>query len=279
MSCFEYLGENGFETIYLKPNAAGLIEVEQLQSVIDSSVGLVSVMMVNNEIGTVQDIQAIGGLLKGRGIVFHVDAAQSAGKVPIDIEQMSVDLMSFSGHKIYGPKGIGALYVRRKPRIRLQPMIHGGGHENGMRSGTLATQQIAGMGMAFEIAYSEMQDEHKRLVGLRDKLWQGIKSLKGVSINGCMEQRVAGNLNLCFEGVGGDSLLLTLRDLAVSTTSACSSASVQPSYVLSAIGLTDTQAHSSLRLSLGRFTTEKEVEKAIALINTQVTRLHEISPL
>lgn len=271
------LEKEDFDVTYLDPMPNGLLDLNELEKAIKPETILVSIMHVNNEIGVIQDITAIGELLKGRGILFHVDAAQSAGKVAIDVNAMQVDLMSLSGHKIYGPKGIGVLYVRRKPRVRLEPLIYGGGHEGGMRSGTLATHQIVGMAEALMIANQFPTIESDRLLQLRNKLLNGIKSLKGLSLNGDKVKRIPGNLSLCFHGVDGDSLLLALRELAISTTSACSSASVQPSYVLKAIGLCDEDAHSSVRLSLGRFTTETDVERAVTIINQQVSRLHEIS--
>lgn len=236
-------------------------------------------MHVNNEIGVIQDIASIGELLRNRGIIFHVDAAQSAGKLPIDLSQLSVDLMSFSAHKNYGPKGVGALYVRHKPRIRLQPLSYGGGHEGGLRSGTLPTHQIVGMGEAFAIAETDRIPEQTRILNLRKQLWDGIRHLPAIKLNGHEHRRIAGNLNVSFVGLNGDSLLFALSELAISTTSACSSASIQPSYVLRAIGLTDTEAQSTIRLSIGRFTSEVQIKKAIDIICRQVSRLHELSPL
>lgn len=270
------LEQEGFEVTYLTPKADGLLCLDELEQAIRPDTVLASIMHVNNEIGVIQDISAISAVLKQKGVLLHVDAAQSAGKLAIDVNAMGIDLMSISGHKIYGPKGIGVLYVRRQPRTRLMPLIHGGGHENGLRSGTLATHQIVGMAEALAIAVDMMEQESSRIKTLKQKLFNGIKSLPGVSLNGHATERVAGNLNLCFSGVDGDSLLLALRELAVSTTSACSSASVQPSYVLKAIGLSDNDAHSSVRMSLGRYTTEACVDKAIAVINQQVARLHQI---
>jgi cysteine desulfurase len=234
---------------------------------------------VNNEIGVIQDIAAIGEMTRARKILFHVDAAQSAGKVPIDLERMKVDLMSLSAHKIYGPKGMGALYVRRKPRVRLEAQMHGGGHERGMRSGTLATHQIVGMGEAFRIAREEMAAENERVLSLRRRLWDGLKGMEQVVLNGDEENRVAGNLNLSFAFVEGESLIMALKDLAVSSGSACTSASLEPSYVLRALGREDELAHSSIRFTLGRFTTAEEVDYAIARIREQVDRLRELSPL
>ena len=236
-------------------------------------------MHVNNEIGVVQDIEAIGEMTRPRKILFHVDAAQSAGKVPIDLETLKVDLMSFSAHKIYGPKGIGALYVRRKPRVRLEAQMHGGGHERGMRSGTLPTHQIVGMGEAFRLAQEEMATENERVLSLRNRLWDGIKDMEEVYLNGDEDQRVAGNLNVSFAFVEGESLIMALKDLAVSSGSACTSASLEPSYVLRALGREDELAHSSIRFTLGRFSTAEEVDYAIAKIRGEVDRLRELSPL
>lgn len=279
LDSFYQLEKEGFQVTYLDPEHDGLLDRNKLENALREDTILVSVMHVNNEIGVVQDIAAIGELLRNKGIVFHVDAAQSAGKVPIDLSTLPVDLMSFSAHKMYGPKGIGALYVRHKPRIRLQPQTFGGGHEGGLRSGTLATHQIVGLGEAFALAEKERVDEQARLLSYRQKLWTGIKLLPGIQLNGHEQQRIAGNLNMSFSRLDGDSLLLGLRDLALSTTSACTSASIQPSYVLRAIGLSDDLAQSSIRLSIGRFTSEEQIDYAIALICAQVNRLHEISPI
>lgn len=279
LDSFHQLEKEGFEVTYLEPEPDGLLDLSQLEHALRRDTILVSIMHVNNEIGVIQDIAAIGALLRNKGIIFHVDAAQSAGKLPIDLHQLSVDLMSFSAHKNYGPKGIGVLYVRHKPRIRLQAQTFGGGHEGGLRSGTLATHQIVGMGAAFALAENTRVAEQNRILNYRKQLWNGIKHLPGIRLNGHEYHRVAGNLNFSVPGLDGDSLLLALKDLAVSTTSACSSASVQPSYVLKALGLSDELAHSSIRLSLGRFTTEEQIQQAIAIILTQVNRLREISPL
>jgi cysteine desulfurase len=273
------LEREGFEITYLDPETNGLIDLNKLQAALRDDTILVSIMHVNNEIGVIQDIEAIGELTRSRKILFHVDAAQSAGKVPIDLERLKVDLMSFSAHKIYGPKGIGALYVRRKPRVRLEAQMHGGGHERGMRSGTLATHQIVGMGEAFRIAGEEMAAENERVLGLRNRLWDGIQDMEEVYLNGDEEQRVAGNLNVSFAYVEGESLIMALKDLAVSSGSACTSASLEPSYVLRALGREDELAHSSLRFTLGRFTTVEEVDYAIQKIHTEVGRLRELSPL
>ncbi len=274
-----HLEREGFEVTYLDPEPNGLIDLTKLEHSLRDDTILVSIMHVNNEIGVIQDIAAIGELTRDRKIFFHVDAAQSAGKVPIDLETMKVDLLSLSAHKIYGPKGIGALYVRRKPRVRLEAQMHGGGHERGMRSGTLATHQIVGMGEAFRIAREEMAQENERILQLRRRLWDGLRDLEAVYLNGDEEQRVAGNLNLSFAFVEGESLIMGLKDLAVSSGSACTSASLEPSYVLRALGREDELAHSSIRFTLGRFTTQEEVDYAIEKVRAQVNRLRELSPL
>ncbi|HAZ7571855.1 IscS subfamily cysteine desulfurase [Legionella sp. PATHC032] len=279
LDSFHQLEKEGFQVTYLNPESDGLLDLEKLESALRPDTVLVSIMHVNNEIGVIQDIASIGELLRNRGIIFHVDAAQSAGKLPIDLSQLSVDLMSFSAHKNYGPKGVGALYVRHKPRIRLQALSYGGGHEGGLRSGTLPTHQIVGMGEAFAIAEAERIPEQARILNLRKQLWDGIRHLPAIKLNGNEHRRIAGNLNVSFVGLNGDSLLFALSELAISTTSACSSASIQPSYVLRAIGLTDTEAQSTMRLSIGRFTSEVQIKKAIDIICTQVSRLHELSPL
>lgn len=273
------LEREGYEVTYLDPDAEGLTSVQAIAEVLRDDTTLVSIMHVNNEIGVVNDIAAIGELCRERGVVFHVDAAQSAGKVPIDLQVMKVDLMSFSAHKIYGPKGMGALYVRRKPRVRLEAQIHGGGHERGMRSGTLATHQIVGMGEAFRIAKAEMTVENARILALRDRLWAGLKSIEAAHLNGSLVHRVAGNLNVSFAYVEGESLIMALKDLAVSSGSACTSASLEPSYVLRALGLEDELAHSSLRFSIGRFTTQEEVDYTIEKVRAAVAKLRELSPL
>ncbi|MDX1836627.1 IscS subfamily cysteine desulfurase [Legionella taurinensis] len=272
------LKKEGFTVTCLPPEPDGLLSLERLKAALTPETILVSVMHVNNETGVIQDITAIGDLLKDKGIIFHVDAAQSVGKLPVDLEHMPVGLMSLSSHKNYGPKGIGALYIRHKPRLRLLPLSYGGGHEQGLRSGTLATHQIVGMGEAFYLGEQTRVAEQARLLAMRQRLWQGIKHLPGIRLNGHEHQRIAGNLNLTFKGIEGETLLLALRELALSTASACSSASNQPSYVLKALGLSDEDAYSSIRLSLGRFTTEADIEKAIHTICQQVTRLHEIVP-
>ncbi|SEA32862.1 cysteine desulfurase IscS [Microbulbifer marinus] len=273
------LEREGFEVTYLNPRADGIVYPEQVEEALREDTILVSLMHVNNEIGVVNDIAAIGELCRSRKVIFHVDAAQSAGKLPIDLQELKVDLMSFSAHKVYGPKGIGALYVRRKPRVRIEAQMHGGGHERGMRSGTLPTHQIVGMGEAFRIAKEEMAAETERLLSLRNRFWDHIKDMEEVHINGSVEQRVAGNLNVSFAFVEGESLIMSLRDLAISSGSACTSASLEPSYVLRALGVNDELAHSSLRFSFGRFTSEQDVDTAAAEVRKAVEKLRELSPL
>ena len=259
--------------------ANGLIDLDVLAAAIRPDTILISLMHVNNEIGVVQDIGAIGEMARQRKIIFHVDAAQSAGKVDIDLGQLKVDLMSFSAHKIYGPKGMGALYVRRKPRVRLEAQMLGGGHERGMRSGTLATHQIVGMGEAFQIAKQEMKEENARLMMLRNRLWNGLRDMEEVYLNGDLEHRVAGNLNVSFNLVEGESLIMALKDIAASSGSACTSASLEPSYVLRALGREDELAHSSIRFSIGRYTTVEEIDYTVALVREKVNKLRELSPL
>jgi cysteine desulfurase len=273
------LEREGFEVTYLDPEPNGLVDMDKLVAAIRPDTILISVMHVNNEIGVIQDIAAIGEMCRERKILFHVDAAQSTGKVPIDLQTTKVDLMSFSAHKTYGPKGIGALFVRRKPRIRLEAQMHGGGHERGMRSGTMATHQIVGMGEAFRIAKEEMAAENERLMMLRNKLWNGIKDMEAVYLNGDMEHRIAGNLNVSFAYVEGESLIMALKDMAVSSGSACTSASLEPSYVLRALGLNDELAHSSIRFTMGRFTTEAEIDYVIGVIRNAIEKLRDMSPL
>ena len=273
------LEREGFEVSYLDVQPDGLLDLERFKDQLRSDTVLVSVMMVNNEIGVIQDIPAIGRICRERGIVFHVDAAQATGKLPIDLATLPVDLMSFSAHKTYGPKGVGALYVRRKPRIRLEAQIHGGGHERGMRSGTLPTHQIVGMGEAFRLAREEMGVENERIRMLRDRLWGGIAQLEEVFLNGDFEQRVPHNLNVSFNYVEGESLIMAIKDIAVSSGSACTSASLEPSYVLRALGRSDELAHSSIRFSVGRFTSEEEVDFAVQLIRSKVEKLRAMSPL
>ncbi|HGS5292556.1 IscS subfamily cysteine desulfurase [Vibrio cholerae] len=273
------LEREGFEVTYLDPESNGLLDLAKLEAAMRDDTILVSIMHVNNEIGVVQDIAAIGELCRSRKVVFHVDAAQSAGKVAMDVQEMKVDLISLSAHKAYGPKGIGALYVRRKPRIRLEAQMHGGGHERGFRSGTLPTHQIVGMGEAFRIAKEELQQDYDHALKLRNRLLDGIKDMEAVTINGDLDQRVPHNLNVSFAFVEGESLLMALKDLAVSSGSACTSASLEPSYVLRALGLNDELAHSSIRFSFGRFTTEAEIDYAIELIRVAVDKLRAMSPL
>lgn len=273
------LEREGFEVTYLEPMPNGLFTLEMIENAMRDDTILVSMMHVNNEIGVIQDIKGLGELCRSRKILLHVDAAQSVGKVEIDVEAMKIDLLSLSAHKIYGPKGIGALYVRRKPRVRIEAQMHGGGHERGMRSGTLATHQIVGMGEAFRIAKEEMASEGQRVMALRQRLWDGLKDIEAVYLNGDLEQRVSGNLNVSFAYVEGESLIMALKDLAVSSGSACTSASLEPSYVLRALGLNDELAHSSIRFSIGRFTTEEEIDYAVKLIRDSIGRLREMSPL
>ncbi|EMI3314638.1 TPA: IscS subfamily cysteine desulfurase [Proteus mirabilis] len=273
------LEREGFEVTYLAPKSDGLIDLKELEAAMRDDTILVSIMHVNNEIGVVQDIAAIGELCRSKGIIYHVDATQSVGKLPIDLSKLKVDLLSLSAHKVYGPMGIGALYVRRKPRIRLEAQMHGGGHERGMRSGTLAVHQIVGMGEAYRILKEEMVDETKRLNELRLRLWNGIKDIEEVYINGSLEHTAPNILNVSFNYVEGESLMMALKDLAVSSGSACTSASLEPSYVLRALGLTDELAHSSIRFSLGRFTTEEEIDYAIEQIHSAIGRLRDLSPL
>jgi cysteine desulfurase len=269
----------GFEATYLAPQDNGLITIEQLEAAIRPDTILVSVMLVNNEIGVIQPIDAIGELCRSKGIVFHCDAAQATGKVHIDLEKSKVDLMTFTAHKTYGPKGIGALYVRRKPRIRIEAQMHGGGHERGLRSGTLPTHQIAGMGEAFRIAKEEMDSELARITALRDRLAKGLLQIEEVYVNGDMDHRVPHNLNVSFNYVEGESLIMAIKDIAVSSGSACTSASLEPSYVLRALGRSDELAHSSIRFTIGRFSTEADIDFAIDLLKSKVHKLRELSPL
>jgi cysteine desulfurase len=273
------LEREGFEVTYLEPLSNGLLEINVFKDAIREDTILASIMHVNNEIGVIQDIQSIGDVCREHKIFFHVDAAQSVGKISIDLASLPVDLMSFSAHKIYGPKGMGALYVSRKPRVRLEAQMHGGGHERGMRSGTLATHQIVGMGEAFAIAKAEMLEEGKKIKQLRDRLLEGFSDMEEVVINGDIEQRVPGNLNISFNYVEGESLMMAISDVAVSSGSACTSASLEPSYVLRALGRSDELAHSSIRFSIGRYTTEKDVDDAIRLVREKVEKLRDLSPL
>ncbi len=273
------LEREGYEITYLDVEPNGLIDLKKFRAALREDTILASVMHVNNEIGVIQDIASIGEICRENKVIFHVDGAQSAGKVQIDVQAVKVDLMSFSAHKIYGPKGVGALYVRRKPRIRLEAQMHGGGHERGMRSGTLATHQLVGMGDAFRIAREEMDEDNERLMQLRDRLWDGLKDMEEVYLNGDLEQRIAGNLNISFNYVEGESLMMALKNMAVSSGSACTSASLEPSYVLRALGRDDELAHSSIRFTIGRFTTMEEIEYVIEMMREQVQRLRELSPL
>ncbi len=273
------LEREGFAVTYMDVRDDGLLDLKALESALRPDTICVSVMYVNNEIGVIQDIPAIGEMCRSRGIVFHVDAAQATGKVVVDLAALKVDLMSFSGHKTYAPKGIGALYVRRKPRVRLEAQMHGGGHERGLRSGTLPTHQIVGMGEAFRLAHAEMATENERIRMLRDRLWKGLSQIEEVYINGDLEQRVPHNLNVSFNFVEGESLIMAIKDVAVSSGSACTSASLEPSYVLRALGRSDELAHSSIRFSVGRFTTEEEIDYTVDLLQRKVAKLRSMSPL
>jgi cysteine desulfurase len=273
------LEREGFEITYLDPDKNGLIQPQAVADALRDDTTVVSIMHVNNELGTLNDIAAIGKLCRENKVFFHLDAAQSAGKTAIDVEAMQVDMMSFSAHKIYGPKGIGALYVRRKPRVRIEAQMHGGGHERGMRSGTLPTHQIVGMGAAFKLGAEVLADESARITALRKRLWDGVSDMQEVYLNGSEQQHVPGIINISFAYVEGESLIMALRDLAVSSGSACTSASLEPSYVLRALGLNDEMAHSSIRFSIGRYTSEKDVDDAIAKVRHAVEKLRELSPL
>ncbi len=273
------LERQGFEVTYLSTKSDGLLDLEQFKAAIRPDTILASVMYVNNEIGVIQDIPTLGEICREKGIIFHVDAAQATGKVAIDLQKLKVDLMSFSAHKTYGPKGIGALYVRRKPRVRVEAQMHGGGHERGMRSGTLAPHQCVGMGEAFRIAREEMATENDRIRMLRDKLLKGFQEMEEVYVNGDMDNRVPHNLNISFNFVEGESLIMAIKDVAVSSGSACTSASLEPSYVLKALGRSDELAHSSIRFTIGRFTTEEEVAYTIDLLKGKIAKLRELSPL
>lgn len=273
------LEREGYEATFLDPEPNGLVDLEKLKAAMRDDTVLVSVMLVNNEIGVIQDIEAIGNLCREKGIIFHVDAAQATGKVDIDLAKLPVDLMSFSAHKTYGPKGIGALYVRRKPRVRIEAQMHGGGHERGMRSGTLAPHQIVGMGEAFKIAREEMHEENKRITELRDRLLKGLTEIEEVYVNGDLDQRVPHNLNISFNYVEGESLIMAVKGIAVSSGSACTSASLEPSYVLRALGRSDELAHSSIRFSIGRFTTIEDIDYTVELVKSKIDKLRELSPL
>ena len=279
IDAFRELERIGYEATYLTPEPNGLINIEKFKAAIRPDTVLASVMFVNNEIGVIQDIHSLGNICREHNVIFHVDAAQATGKVDIDLTKLPVDVMSFSAHKTYGPKGIGALYVRRKPRIRLQAQMHGGGHERGMRSGTLATHQIVGMGEAFKIAKEEMHDENKRIKKLHDQLLQGLTEIEEVYVNGDLNHRVPHNLNISFNYVEGESLIMAIKDIAVSSGSACTSASLEPSYVLRALGRSDELAHSSIRFSIGRYTTEEDINHAIDLLKQKIGKLRELSPL
>ena len=273
------LEREGFTVTYLDPNEFGIITPKQIEEAIQEDTVLISIMHINNELGTVNDIQAIGSLARSKGIFFHVDAAQSTGKVAIDLRELEIDLMSFSAHKTYGPKGVGALFVSRKPRVRLEAQIHGGGHERGMRSGTLATHQIVGMGEAFRLAKLEMESDNKRIAMLHKRLLDGIQHIEEIYINGGLDHKVPNILNVSFAYIEGESLMMALKDIAVSSGSACTSASLEPSYVLRALGRKDELAHSSIRFSIGRFTTEEEVDYTVSILDQAVSRLRELSPL
>ena len=273
------LEREGYEVTYLDPEPNGLLDLKKFEAALRDDTVVVSIMHVNNEIGVIQDIDAIGEICRDRKIVFHVDAAQSAGKIDIDVEKTKVDLMAFSAHKVYGPKGIGALYVRRKPRVRLEAQMHGGGHERGLRSGTLPTHQIVGMGEAFRIAREDMAADEARIRKLRDRLWSAISDMEEVYLNGDMDQRIPGNLNVSFNFVEGESLIMALKDMAVSSGSACTSSSLEPSYVLRALGRNDELAHSSIRFTIGRFTTEEEIDHVAGLLKDKVGKLRDLSPL
>jgi len=273
------LERQGFTVTYLEPQDNGLITIEQFKAALRPDTILASVMAVNNEIGVIQPIAELGEVCREKGVIFHVDAAQATGKMPIDLTTLKVDLMSFSAHKTYGPKGIGALYVRRKPRIRLEAQIHGGGHERGLRSGTLATHQIVGMGEAFRLAREEMTVENNRIAKLRDRLLKGLNDIEETYVNGDLVQRVPHNINISFNYVEGESMIMAIKDIAVSSGSACTSASLEPSYVLRALGRSDELAHSSIRFTLGRFTTEEEIDFAVKLLHAKIAKLRELSPL
>ncbi len=273
------LERQGFEATYLDPEQNGLLDLDKFKAALRPDTILASVMMVNNEIGVIQPIAEIGEICRAKGIIFHCDAVQAAGKIPIDLQKLKVDLLTVTAHKLYGPKGIGAQYVRRKPRVRIEPQIHGGGHERGFRSGTLATHQIVGMGEAFRLAKLEMAAEGERIRALRDKLLNGFKDMEEVYVNGDMQRRIPGNLNISFNFVEGESLIMAIKDIAVSSGSACTSASLEPSYVLRALGRSDELAHSSIRFTIGRFTTEEEIDYAVKLLRAKIGKLRELSPL
>jgi len=279
LDTFRELERQGFEATYLEVQQNGLIDIEQFKAAIRPDTILASIMMVNNEIGVIQPVEQIAEICRGKGIIFHCDAVQGAGRVDIDVQKLKVDLLTITAHKIYGPKGIGALYIRRKPRVRIEAQIHGGGHERGFRSGTLPTHQIVGFGEAARLAKLEMAQENRRIGALRDRLWDRIKDMEEVYVNGDLERRIPHNLNVSFNFVEGESLIMAVKDIAVSSGSACTSASLEPSYVLRALGRSDELAHSSVRITLGRFTTEQEVDFAADLIRRKVEKLRELSPL
>ena len=279
LDTMRHLEAEGFEVTYLDPQSNGLVNMDDLKKAITDKTILISIMHVNNEIGVIQDLESIGKLCRERKIIFHVDAAQSPGKVEVDVNKFNVDLLALSAHKAYGPKGIGALYVRRKPRVRLEAQMHGGGHERGFRSGTLPTHQIVGMGEAFRLAREEMENDNEKIRKLRDKLWNGLKDMEEVYLNGDLDQRIPGNLNISFNFIEGESLIMAIKDMAVSSGSACTSASLEPSYVLRALGRDDELAHSSIRLTIGKYTEEEEIDYAVKLIKESVEKLRELSPL
>lgn len=279
LDTMRFLESEGFEVTYLDPKENGLLDIEELKKAIKSTTTVISIMHVNNEIGVIQDLESIGKICRENKIVFHVDAAQSPGKVDIDVNKFNIDLCALSAHKAYGPKGIGALYVRRKPRIRIQPQMHGGGHERGFRSGTLPTHQIVGMGEAFKYAKLEMEADNKKIKKLRDMLWNGLKDMEEIYLNGDLDQRIPGNLNVSFNFVEGESLIMAIKDIAVSSGSACTSASLEPSYVLRALGREDELAHSSIRMTIGKYTSEDEIKHTVELLKNAVTKLRSLSPL
>ena len=279
LDTMRFLESEGYEVTYLDPKENGLLDIEELKKAIKPTTTVISIMHVNNEIGVIQDLESIGKICRENKIVFHVDAAQSPGKVDIDVNKFNIDLCALSAHKAYGPKGIGALYVRRKPRIRIQPQMHGGGHERGFRSGTLPTHQIVGMGEAFKYAKLEMEEDNKKIKKLRDMLWNGLKDMEEIYLNGDLDQRIPGNLNISFNFVEGESLIMAIKDIAVSSGSACTSASLEPSYVLRALGREDELAHSSIRMTIGKYTTEDEIKHTVELLKNAVTKLRSLSPL
>ena len=279
LDTMRFLESEGFEVTYLDPKENGLLDIEELKKAIKPTTTVISIMHVNNEIGVIQDLESIGKICRENKIVFHVDAAQSPGKVDIDVNKFNIDLCALSAHKAYGPKGIGALYVRRKPRIRIQPQMHGGGHERGFRSGTLPTHQIVGMGEAFKYAKLEMEADNKKIKKLRDMLWNGLKDMEEIYLNGDLDQRIPGNLNISFNFVEGESLIMAIKDIAVSSGSACTSASLEPSYVLRALGREDELAHSSIRMTIGKYTSEDEIKHTVELLKNAVTKLRSLSPL